>query len=163
MNEWNVWTITRSFLRGSTWCKGGYETSLTHCICGILRVVVVMLTYDYVAYYSRIIAMYDLHSMTRYDGMWYYECMCEVGCLMWYLAWDRIMRFYSLRCTSIVWVVSMLGWYHVGLAHDAYFMCILDLLGKKHVLIKMSSYTRIDDFLCIEVILSTCDVLTHIL
>lgn len=75
-------------------------------------------------------------NMVSYDEIWSYECMHEVGCLMWYLALNRVMGFYSLHCTSIAWVVYMLGWYYVGLDYDAYFVCILDLLGKKHVLTK---------------------------
>ena len=85
-------------------------------------------------------------NISSYDEIWDYECMYKVGCLMWYLALNRVMGFYSLHCISITWVVYMLGWYHVGLAYDAHFMCILNLLGKKYVLTKMSFYGCFNGF-----------------
>lgn len=75
-------------------------------------------------------------NMVIYDEIWSYECMRELGCLMWYLALNMIIGFYSLHCTNIAWVIYMLGWYYVGLDYDAYFVCILNLLGKKNVLTK---------------------------
>ena len=81
-----------------------------------------------------------------HDEIWDYECMYEVGLLMWYLVLNKVREFYSLHCTSIAWVVNLLGWYYIGLAYDAYFMCKLDSLGNKNVLTKISLYTRIDDF-----------------
>lgn len=59
--------------------------------------------------------MYDIMmNMENYDEILYFEGMYEVGCLMWYLALDRVMRFYSLHCTSIASVAYMLEWYYVG-------------------------------------------------
>ena len=57
-------------------------------------------------------------NVVSYDEIWSYECMHEVGCLMWYLALNRVMGFYSLHCTSIAKAVYMLGWYDVGLDYD---------------------------------------------
>ena len=61
-------------------------------------------------------------SMTRYEVIWHYECMYEVGCLILYLALDKAKGIYFLHCTSIAWVIYTLGWYLVGLSYDAYFM-----------------------------------------
>ena len=65
-----------------------------------------------------------------HDEIWDYECMYEVGLLMWYLVLNKVREFYSLHCTSIAWVLYMSGLYHVALDYVYYFMCILDLLGK---------------------------------
>ena len=37
MNNGNVWNLPNSFLRGFTYCEGGYGTSPAHCTCGILK------------------------------------------------------------------------------------------------------------------------------
>ena len=58
-------------------------------------------------------------NIASYDEIWDYECLYEVGFLMWYLELDRVMG-YSLYYTNIAWIVYMLGWYHVGLAYNAY-------------------------------------------
>lgn len=39
--------------------------------------------------------------------------MYEVGCIMWYLALNNVMGFYSFHCTRIVWVAYMLGWHDI--------------------------------------------------
>lgn len=59
---------------------------------------------------------------------------------MYYLTLNRVIGFYTLHCTSISWVVYMLGLYHVEFAYNAYFMHILYLLGKKPIFTKMSFY-----------------------
>ena len=51
--------------------------------------------------------------MSKYLCMKHVMKMCckyEVGCLMWYLALDRVMGLYPLNCTSVSWVSYMLGW-----------------------------------------------------
>ena len=67
------------------------------------------------------------------------------------------MGFYSLHCTSIAWAVYILRGYYIGLAHNASLMYIMFLIDKKHV-----PFMHVSMVLCIEVILSMCDVLTHI-
>ena len=39
--------LIKFFLKVSTWCEGGYGTSLTCCTCGILRDYSSSVLYDY--------------------------------------------------------------------------------------------------------------------
>ena len=58
-------------------------------------------------------------NMASYDEIKDNEYMHEVGCLMWYLALDKVMRFYSFHCPSIAWASYMLRWYYVGMDYHA--------------------------------------------
>lgn len=67
----------------------------------------------YVKLYMILINKTCHNELLRYDMLFFYEGMYEVGCIMWFLVFDMVMGFYSWHCTSISWVLYMLGWYHV--------------------------------------------------
>ena len=130
MNKGNVWALTRLLLRGfyivwgrvwdisyalHLWILRGGSSSILVWLCWLWVMNVKLWTI--------------FMNMACHDEILHYECTYEVGCLMWYLALHRVMGFYSFHWKSIALFVYMLGWYLVGLAYDAYFMCILDLLG----------------------------------
>ena len=85
MNKENVWILTRGFIEGfSTLCEGEYEILLAHYTGGILldgsSSVLLWLSLLQLMYVHLCMVYMNI---AGYDEIWDYECLYEVGCLMW--------------------------------------------------------------------------------